>query len=235
MYQDFTNRDTLLELVRFKSTREDGYTSLSDYKTRMRPDQKAIYFISGEKEDTLRNSPLLEMYKQKDIEVLIMDDEIDEIVIPTIGKYKDIELKAVNRSDAAEGLKTDEDKKSEKEIQPLVKKMAKILKDEVKEVKASSRLSDSPSCIVVDEKDPTIQMQHLLKAMGQKELPDFKPILEINPGHEIIKKLEATKDEALFEDITHILFEQAMLIEGVELKNPHEFTKRLNRVLGRAL
>ena len=234
LYQDFANRETLLELVRFKSSREEGWTSLSDYKTRMKPDQKAIYYITGEKEQTLRHSPLLEMYTQKDIEVLIMDDEIDEIVVPAIGKYKDTELTAVNRSDAAEALKTDEEKKTEKEIEPLVKKMAKILKDEVKEVKASSRLSDSPSCIVVDEKDPTIQMQHLLKAMGQKEMPDFKPILEINPTHQIIKKLESA-DEALFEDITRILFEQAMLVEGVELTNPTDFAKRLNRVMSRAL
>jgi molecular chaperone HtpG len=235
LYQDYGNRDTLLELVRFKSSREDGLVSLSDYKLRMKPDQKAIYYVTGENEETLRHSPLLEMYREKDIEVLIMDDEIDEIIIPSIQKYKDIELKSVNRSDAAEGLKTDEDKKTEKSIEPVVKRMQKVLKDEVKEVKASSRLSDSPSCIVVDGSDPTIQMQHLLKSMGQKELPAFKPILEINPKHAIVKKLETVKDDAVFEDVTRLLFEQAMLIEGVELKNPGEFNKRLNRALERGI
>jgi molecular chaperone HtpG len=235
LYQDFANRDTLLELVRWKSTREEGYVSLSEYKLRMKPDQKVIYYITGENEETLRRSPLLEMYKQKDIEVLIMDDEIDEIVAPAVHAYKDVELKAVNRSDAAEGLKTDEDKEAEKTIEPLVTRMAKVLKDEVKEVKASSRLSDSPSCIVVDSSDPTIQMQHLLKAMGQKNLPEFKPILEINPKHPIVKKLEAVKDDAVFEDATRLLYEQAMLIEGVELKDPAEFNRRLNRMLERGL
>jgi len=235
LYQDFANRDTLLELVRWKSSREEGLVSLSEYKQRMKPDQKAIYYVTGENEETLRRSPLLEMYRAKDVEVLIMDDEIDEIVVPAIHKYKDVELKAVNRSDAAEDLKTDEDKQSEKEIDSIVKRMGKVLKDEVKEVKASSRLSDSPSCIVVDEKDPTIQMQHLLKSMGQKEMPDFKPILEINPRHPIVKKLEEVKDDAVFEDATRLLYEQAMLIEGVELKNPAEFNQRLNRALERAL
>jgi molecular chaperone HtpG len=235
LYQDYANRESLVELARFKSSKEEGLVSLSEYKQRMKPDQKAIYYVTGENETTLRHSPLLEMYRQKDIEVLIMDDEIDEIVAPSIQKYKDIELKAVNRSDAAESLKTDEDKQSEKEASSVVKRMEKVLKDEVKEVKASARLSDSPSCIVVDGNDPTIQMQHLLKSMGQKELPAFKPILEINPKHAIVKKLENVKDEAVFEDVTRLLFEQAMLIEGVEIKNPGEFNQRLNRVLERGL
>jgi molecular chaperone HtpG len=235
LYQDYSNRDTLLELARWKSSKEEGLVSLSEYKLRMKPDQKAIYYITGENEETLRHSPLLEMYKAKDIEVLIMDDEIDEIVVPGLQKYKDVDLKAVNRSDAAEGLKSDEDKQSEKEIEPVVKRMGKVLKDEVKEVKASSRLSDSPSCIVVDEHDPTVQMQHMLKSMGQTNLPAFKPILEINPKHPIVKKLETTKDDAVFEDVTRLLFEQALLIEGVAIKDPAEFNRRLNRTLERGL
>jgi molecular chaperone HtpG len=235
LYQDYSNRDTLLELARWKSNKEEGLVSLSEYKLRMKPDQKAIYYITGENEETLRHSPLLEMYKAKDIEVLIMDDEIDEIVVPGLQKYKDVDLKAVNRSDAAEGLKSDEDKQSEKEIEPVVKRMGKVLKDEVKEVKASSRLSDSPSCIVVDEHDPTVQMQHMLKSMGQTNLPAFKPILEINPKHPIVKKLETTKDDVVFEDVTRLLFEQALLIEGVAIKDPAEFNRRLNRTLERGL
>ncbi|MBN1524687.1 MAG: molecular chaperone HtpG [Spirochaetales bacterium] len=235
LYQDFANRETLLELVRFKSTTETGYTSLSDYKLRMKPDQKAIYYITGENENNLRHSPLLEMYKQKEIEVLILDDEIDEIVVPAVGKYKDIELKSVNRSDAAQDLKTEDEKKTEKEIEPLIKRMAKVLSSEVKEVKASVRLSDSPSCIVADENDPTMQMQHLMKAMGQGNLPDIKPILEVNPTHPIVKKLETLKDDSVFEDITRLLFEQAMLIEGVQIKDPSEFAKRLNRIMEGAL
>ncbi|MBN1798537.1 MAG: molecular chaperone HtpG [Spirochaetales bacterium] len=235
LYQDFTNRETLLDLVRFKSTKQEGYTSLSEYKLRMKPDQKSIYYITGGNEQNLKNSPLLEMYKEKDIEVLIMDDEIDEIVIPSINKYKEIDLKAVNRENAAEDLKTEKDKTAEKQAEPLIKRIKKILDKDVKDVKASSRLSDSPSCVVADENDPTIQMQHIMKAMGQKELPELKPILEINPTHDIVKKMAALEDENLFKDISRLLLEQALLVEGVPLKNPSEFIKRLNKIMNMAL
>jgi molecular chaperone HtpG len=235
LYQDFTNKETLSELVRFKSTKSEEHTSFAEYVERMKEDQKAIYFITGEKEDNLRNSPLLEMYREKDIEVLILDDEIDEIVIPAYGKYKDHELKAVNRSDAAEDLKTEEDKKEEKEIEPLIERIKKVLGEDVKDVKASTRLSDSPSCVVVDEKDPTVQMQEMLRQMGQDNMPEIKPILEINPTHPIVKKLEKIKDDKVFENISRLLLEQALLIEGVEIKNPADFVKRINSMLEKAL
>jgi len=235
LYQDYENREKLLELVRFKSTKADGFTGLGEYRDRMKPEQKAIYYITGEKEETLRTSPLLEMYNEKEIEVLIMDDEIDEIVMPSVGKYGDIEFKSVNRSDAAEDLKTDQDKETEKQIEPLIKRIKKVLKDEVKEVKASTRLSDSPCCIVADEKDPTVQMQGILKAMGQQDIGEIKPILEINPNHAIVKKLSQLKEDKLFGDVTRLLFEQAMLIEGVQLKNPTLFVSRLNDVMEKAL
>ena len=235
LYSDFSNREALLELIRFKSTEEEGFTSLAAYKERMKEDQTAIYYITGEDEDTLRNSPLLEAYREKGIEVLVMDDEIDEIVVPAIGKYGDIELKAVNRSDTGEDLKTEKDKKKEKEVKPLLKKIKDALGDRVKDVKASSRLSDSPSCIVADENDPTMQMQQMLKAMGQKDIPDFKPILEINPNHQIVEGLNTTEDEKVIEDVSFLLLEQAMLVEGVELKKPADFVKRLNRILSKAL
>lgn len=234
LYEDFSNREQLLELVRFKSTKEEGFTSLSDYKNRMQPDQKAIYYITGEKEASLRNSPLLEMYKTKAIEVLIMDDEIDELIIPTIGKYKDLDLKAVNRSDAAKELGTEENKEKEKEVAPLLEKMKEILKDEVKDVKASNRLSDSPSCVVADENDPTVQLQHMMKAMGQT-MGEYKPILEINPTHEIIEKLKESNDDDLIESVSRLLYEQAMLIEGEKIKDPTLFAKQLNKVLAKAL
>ena len=235
LYTDFSNRDVLLELLRYRSTKAEGYTSLSDYKNRMKPDQKAIYYITGENTDSLMSSPLLEVYKQKDLEVLIMDDEIDEIVTPTVGKYKDIELKSVNRSDATKELETEEDKDKEKEVKPLLKKIKNVLKDSVKDVRPSVRLSDSPSCIVADESDPTVQMQHMLKAMGQDALQDVKPILEINPNHEIIEKLKSTEDKKVIEDVSWLLLEQALLIEGATLKNPAQFAKRLNTVVARAL
>ena len=235
LYSDYANRDQLLELVRFKSTTQDGFTSLEKYKERMLPDQKAIYYITGENEQTLRNSPLLEAYRKKDIEVLIMDDDIDDIVVPTIGTYKDVELKPVNRSDAGEDLKDEEDKKKEKEAKPVVEKIKKALGEKVKDVKLSVRLADSPSCIVLDENDPSLKMQEMLKAMGQKELPEIKPILEINPGHPIVAGLKDVEDEAEIEDVSYLLYEQALLVEGIQLKEPAGFVKRLNRVLEKAL
>ncbi len=235
LYQDFENKDKLLELVMYKTSGREGYTTLAEYCERMAPEQKEIYYITGGKENVLRNSPLLEMYKNKNIEVLILDDEIDEIVISAVPKFKDHELKSVNRSDAAESLKSDEDREREKKVEPLVKRIKDILGDRVKDVVASSRLKDSPSCIVADENDPTVQMQNILKAMGQSGMPEFKPVLEINPDHEIITKLDQTTDEGVVEDICLLLLEQAMLVEGMELKDPNAFVARLNRVVNRSL
>ena len=235
LYSDFSNRELIQELVRFKSSEKEGFVSLADYVERMGEDQKAVYYITGGNEETLRNSPLLEAYRKKGIEVLIMDDEIDDIVIPTIGKYKEKELKAVNKSGSSDDLKTEGDEAKEKEVKPLIEKIKEALGDNVKDVVVSIRLSGSPSCIVADEDDPTIQMQQMLKAMGQKELPDFKPILEINPDHEIIKKLSDSDDKSLIDDISFLLLEQAKIAEGGEIKSPADFVKRLNRVLGRAV
>ncbi len=236
LYTDFGHREDLMELVRFKSTKADGFVSLAEYKDRMLPDQKAIYYITGDKESTLRNSPLLEAYKKKDIEVLVMDDDIDEIVVPGLMKYKEIDLKAVNRSDAGEDLNEKADKKKEKETKPVVEKVKKALGDRVKDVKVSVRLADSPSCIVVDENDPTFQMQSMMKAMGQGgEVPDITPILEINPDHEIVTKLKNIEDEDRIADVASLLLDQALLVEGVQLKDPADFVKRLNRVMGNSL
>ena len=235
LYQDYENREKLLELVRFKSIGTEGYTSLAEYKERMQADQKHIYYITGDNEQMLRNSPLLEMYRAKNIEVLIMDQDIDEIVIPSVHKYKDIDFRSINRSDAAEDLKTESDKEREKQIEPLVQRIKAVLGDDVKNVKASTRLSDSPSCVVADENDPTVQMQTILKSLGQKNIPEFKPILEINPTHAIVQKMSAISDAALFEDISRLLFEQALLIEGVQIKDPARFARRLNAVMNKAL
>ena len=235
LYQDHDNRDDLLELVRFKSTTEDGYVSLAEYASRIKTDQKAIYYIVGDDEATLKNSPLLEMYNEKEIEVLIMDQDIDEFVIPTINKYKEHDLKSVNFSDAAEELKTDEDKKEETNIKPLLKKMKKVLGEQVKDVTASSRLKDSPSCIVADSNDPTAKMQELMRAMGQPGQQDIKPILEINPSHAIIIKLKNMKKSKSFDDISQLLLDQAVLLEGAKLKNPTDFVDRLNTILTESL
>ena len=235
LYSDFGNREALLELVRFKSSSAEGYTSLAEYKQRMLPDQKSIYYTSGDNENALRNSPLLEAYRKKDIEVLIMDDDIDEIVVPSIGSYKDTELKAINRSDAGEDIAGENDKAKADDAKPIAEKIKQALGDRVKDVKVSVRLSDSPSCIVVDENDPTIKMQQLLKSLGQGEVPEVKPILEINPDHHIVKALAGISDQAMIDDVSFLLLEQALLVENVPITDPAAFVKRLNRVLEKAV
>ena len=231
LYQDMDHREDLLELVRFKSTTEEGYVSFSEYAGRMQPDQKIIYYITGDNEANLKNSPLLEMYNEKKVEVLVMDQDIDEFIIPAVNKYKDFDLKSVNFSDAADELKTDDIKKDEDDIKPLIKKMKKVLGEQVKDVQASSRLKDSPSCIVADSNDPTAKMQEIMKAMGQAGQQDIKPILEINPSHAIILKLKGMKKSKSFDDISQLLLDQAVLLEGAKLKNPTEFVERLNTIL----
>ena len=230
-YQDFENRDTLLELLKFKSSKTDDYTSLEEYVDRMKEDQKSIYHITGENEESLRNSPLLEMYNGKDMEVLIMDDPFDEIIIPSLQKYKEKPFKSVHHSDAADDLKTEDSKSDKKDLKPLVKKIKKVLGDQVKDVLVSSRLNESPSCIVADQNDPTAKMQEMFKAMGQSTMPDVKPILEINPEHKIVKKMKSLGKTKTFEDLCWLLYEQAMLIEGVKLPNPATFVTRLNNFL----
>ncbi len=235
LYSDFANKDKLLELVRFKSTKVEGYTSLADYVERMLPDQKAIYYVSGDNEETLRHSPLLEAYRKKDIEVLIMDDEIDEVVVPMIGPFKEKEIKGVNRSDAGEDLKDEGDKQKEEDIKPVIEKIKKALGDRVKDVVPSIRLSESPSCIVTDANDPTMKMQELLKAIGQKDMPEVKPILEVNPDHQIVQALKNNDDETFLADVSYLLLDQALLVENVPIREPSEFVKRLNRVLERTV
>ena len=230
-YQDFENRDTLLELLIFKSSKMDDFTSLAEYVDRMKEDQKSIYYITGENEESLRNSPLLEMYNGKDMEVLIMDDPFDEIIIPSLQKYKEKPFKSVHHSDAADDLKTEDSKSDKKDLNPLVKKIKKVLGGQVKDVMVSSRLNESPSCIVADQNDPTAKMQEMFKAMGQSTMPDVKPILEINPEHKIVKKMKALGKTKTFEDLCWLLYEQAMLIEGVKLPNPATFVTRLNNFL----
>ena len=237
LYSDFASRETLLDLVRVKSTKADGWTSLADAKSRMRAGQKGIYYITGGLEATLRTSPLLEIYRKKDMEVLILDDDFDEIVFGAIDKYQDTELKAVNKSSTGDDLKDETESAKEKteELKPLLEKIKGVLSGKVKDVKASVRLADSPSCIVSDEDEPSMQMQQILKAMGQNQMPALKPTLEINPDHEIVKKLQAATDEALITDASWLLLEQAMLIEGLPVENPGAFVQRLNRVLNRAV
>lgn len=235
LYQDYLNRDELMELVRFKTTHNESITSFAEYKERMKEGQKAIYYITGQNESLLRNSPLLEAYKADGIEVLILDDEIDEIVISQVNDYKEIPLKAINRSGANEDLTKKEDKEAEEKAAPVIEKIKKALGDNVKDVVVSHRLASSPACLVLDENDPSVQMQQMFKMMGNMELPEIKPILEINPTHEIVEKIANITDENLVNDVSFLLLEQAQLVEGVALKNPAEFSKRLSRILSMAI
>jgi len=239
LYGDYANRETLLDLIRFKSTKVEGLTSLADAKSRMKPEQKALYYITGGNESILRNSPLLEIYKKKDIEVLLLDDDIDEIVFSSIDKYGDVDLKAVNKGAASEDLKdeSEPEKAAEKEeaLKPLLEKLKATLGDAVKEVRVSTRLADSPSVIVSDEDEPSARMRQMMRAMGQKEMPEPAPTLEINPDHEIIKKLLADPSNGKTEDAAWLLFDQALLLEGVPLKDAATFVQRLNRVLNQSI
>ena len=235
LYGDFGNRDTLLDLVRFKSSKVEGLTSLAEAKERMQPEQKALYYVTGGSESMLRNSPLLEIYKKKDVEVLILDDDIDEIVFSAVPKYGEIDLKAVNKSSTSEDLKDDDAPQKAEELKPLLEKMKTALGDTVKEVRASSRLADSPSVIVSDEDEPSARMRQMMEAMGQKNLPELQPTLEINPDHEIIRKLLAGASDAKVEDAAWLLLDQALLLEGVPLKDAATFVQRLNRVLNESI
>lgn len=238
LYSDFANRDEIAEIIRFKSTADEGngenkWTSFADYVQRMKPDQKSIYYISGSDEKNLRSSPLLEAYKKKGFEVLIMADDIDDIVIPAYGKYKDFELKSVSRagSDEELGVDKEEAKKKEEAFKPVQEKIKKALEGRVKDVVLSKRLSDSPSCIVVDENDPSLQMERMMKAMGQGGGDFVKPILEINADHAIVKKLEGHVSEAFVKNVSEVLLDQALLVSGAELKDPADFVKSLNSLL----
>jgi molecular chaperone HtpG len=235
LYGDFANREILLDLIRFKSTKVEGLTSLAEAKERMQPEQKALYYITGGSESMLRNSPLLEIYKKKGIEVLILDDDIDEIVFSTIPKFGDVDLKAVNKSSTSEDLKDDSTSEKAEELKPLLEKIKATLGDAVKEVRASSRLADSPSVIVSDEDEPSARMRQMMQAMGQKDLPELKPTLEINPDHEIIRKLLADHTNSKVEDAAWLLLDQALLLEGVPLKDAAIFVQRLNRVLNQSI
>ena len=240
LYSDFANRDEIAEIVRFKSTDasgngENNFTSFADYVQRMKPEQKAIYYISGSDEKNLRANPLVKAYVAKGFEVLIMDDDIDDIVIPGYGKYKDFELKAVNRSGSDEDLGGDKEeaKKKEEEFKTVVEKIKKALGERVKDVKLSKTLSgENPSCVVVDENDPSYQMIQMMKAMGQSG-PDLKPILEVNADHALVAKLKDINDESEILDVSEVLLDQALLIAGAEIKEPAEFVKHLNNLLSK--
>ena len=236
LYGDFENKNELLDLVMFKSSKRDGLVTLKEYKEAMQDDQKSIYYITGE-EAILRNSPLIEQFKAKDIEVLLLDEDVDSIVMPMITEYDKTPIKPVNNSDIDEEIKEDkkETKENEEKFQSILEKMKDILKNDAKNVKISSRLNDSPSVLIYDKNDPDFQMQQMMKQMGQDNLPTVKPILEINPKHEIFEKLLTKNDDELLNDVSFLLMDQARLAEGMKIEDINGFAKRLNKIIAKAL
>jgi len=232
LYGDYANRETLLELVRYKSSEVEGYTSFASYKERMKEGQKAIYYITGGKEDILRNSPLVLSFKKKGYEVLILDDDIDDIVISMVGEYKEIPLKAINKSDALDDLKSEDEKKEEKESSnALSEKIKKALDGKVKEVRVSSRLDEKvPAVLVLDEDGPTFQTQRIMRQMGA-EAPEVVPILEVNGENALVKRLEGESDEEKAKAIAEVVLDSAFLSEGILPKDPSGFVTKINELL----
>jgi molecular chaperone HtpG len=235
IYTDHINKDILLDIVKYKSSTEDGLVSFEDYISRGDSEKKEIYFITGEDENVLRNSPLLEAYKKANIEVLIMDDkEVDSIVSPMIGSYKEWSLKDITTIDAPDSKTEEEKEEISKEFKSLTDKIKEVLGEEVKEVKTSTRLTSSPSCVLKDSSDPMAGMAAMFAQMGQ-EMPETPLILEINPEHEMIKKLDSLNDEKLFGDIAWILLDSAKLSEGLEPKDKGAFSQRVASLATRAI
>ena len=238
VYQDYTNKESILELLRYKSTNDEKkLTSLEDYKQRANIEQKAIYYIVGDNEKVLRNSPLLESYKKNNIEVLILDDkEIDEIITPTIGAFKEWQFTDITTAQAPKVEVNEEEKqKIEEEFKDIVSKIKDKLGSEVKDVKITSRLDSFASCITKDAGDAQMAaMAHMFRAMGQ-EAPEIKPILEINPNHEIVKKLQSSTNDELIEDVSWILLDLAKISEGVDVSDKVAFAKRLTKITSLAM
>lgn len=219
-------KDSLLKLMLYKSTKGESLRSLEEYKNDIQGEQKEIFYITGNNESLLRNSPLLEEYKQKNIEVLLMDDEIDSLVAPMLGEYEGLKFIAINQVEDKNEL-SDEEKN---EFSPLVAKFKELLKDQVEDVRLTSRLKDSPSCIVYDKNKPDFAMQQLLKQMGQEQ--NFKPILEINPKHAIFTGLK--NNETFSADIATLVLNMAKLSEGMGVDNPAEFNASLTKIITKA-
>lgn len=218
-------KDSLLKLMLYKSTKGENLRFLEEYKNDLQGEQKEIFYIAGNNESLLRASPLLEEYKQKNIEVLLMDDEIDSLVTPML-EFEGLKFVAINQVEDKNEL-SDEEKNT---FAPLVAKFKELLKDQVEDVRLTSRLKDSPSCIVYDKNKPDFAMQQLLKQMGQEQ--NFKPILEINPKHAIFTGLK--NNESFSADIATLVLNMAKLSEGMGVDNPAEFNASLAKIINKA-
>ncbi len=239
---DPSNKDKIKDLLLYESskTQPGEYISLKEYTERMLPEQKNIYFLTGDSRATIDNSPHLEVFKKKDVEVLFMTEPVDEFILPGFGEYSEKSLKSIAQGDI--DLGTEEEKKiaeeQKKEVtgkyKNLIKKIEESLKDDVKEVRLSDRLTDSPSCLVTDEGDINPQMERIFAAMNQP-VPEVKRILEINPNHPVIEKMnqifETDKKDSRVTDFSELLHNQALLTEGVAVKDPVRFSKLISDLM----
>ena len=240
VYSDFENKEKLLELLRFQSTKSEGKEiAFKTYKERMIEGQKAIYYLQGEDLELLKSSPLLDAFNKKGLEVLLFGEEIDGIVMPMVQEYDKTPLRSITSKEALEDLGEEKVEEATKEkFKSLLETFSKALGEEVKEVRLSARLIDAPSCIVSDPDDPNAAMMKMMKQMGAMgmgaEIPEPKPILELNPNHAILTKLLDTEPQKQ-EEVAHLLLEEAKLLEGGKLKDVNAFVKRLNTLLQNSL
>lgn len=233
--EDHENHDRIQPLLRFASTHNDSdeqNVSFEEYAERAGEDQKEIYYITADSHAAAKASPHLEIFTKKGKEVLLLSDPIDEWVVNQLNEVSGKTLKSIAKGDIDLGESKEEDSKADAEkeetIKPLLEKIKALLSDKVEDVKMSNRLVDSPSCLIAEENAMGGNMERIMKAMGQ-DMPDVKPILEINPDHALVTKL--TADQADLEDWANLLFDQAALAEGAPLKDPGSFVKRMNKLL----
>ena len=232
MGEDFANRERLAKLFRFASTHADKGVSLADYVSRMKEGQDAIYVITADSLAAAKNSPQLEIFKKKGIEVLLLTDRVDEWLLSHLYEFEGHSLQSVAKGAVDLGKLQDEAEKKEAEqaaesFKPVLDRLKSVLEARAKEVRVTTRLVDSPACLVVDEHDVSAHLARLLKQAGQ-EAPNAKPILEVNPAHPLVKKLDTTER---FDDLAHILFDQAVLAEGGNLEDPAAYVRRVNSIL----
>jgi molecular chaperone HtpG len=234
--EDFANRERVAKLLRFASTHSGGEeqtVSLTDYVARMKQGQDKIYYVTADTHLAASNSPHLEVFRKKGIEVLLLSDRVDEWLVSHLADFEGKALVSVAKGDLDLGSLVDEAEKKEREAvegeaKDLVEKIAKSLGDRVKSVRVTHRLTESPACLVADEHDMSGNLARLLKSVGQKA-PDSKPILEINPRHPLVARLKS--EEARFDDWSALLFDQALLAEGGQLEDPAGFVRRMNAML----
>ncbi|MBD1552014.1 molecular chaperone HtpG [Pseudomonas typographi] len=236
--EDFANKEKIAGLLRFASTQDDSgepTVGLAEYLARAKEGQDKIYYLTGESYAQVKNSPHLEVFRKKGIEVLLLTDRIDEWLMSYLTDFDGKGLVDVARGDLDLGkLDSEEDKKAQEEVakskEGLVERLKGALEQSVSEVRVSHRLTDSPAILAIGEQDLGLQMRQILEASGQK-VPDSKPIFEFNPAHPLIEKLDAEPDEDRFNDFAHILFDQAALAAGDSLKDPAAYVRRLNKLL----